>query len=121
MNVRRGQREVSATRLRIGQNCRAVCTKKSGLNASGLRDALLNDRRENAAHFERPAKQVLALATEPRAKREARSFLYHTRQWSGSNVEQSENVAIAHVHSCYAGCGLCNRFHLRMRTVLTID
>ena len=65
---------------RIGQNCRAVCTKKSGLNASGHRDALSNDRRESAAHFERPAEQALALATEPRAKREASSVLYHTCQ-----------------------------------------
>ena len=80
MNARRGQREISTTRLRIGQNCRAVCTKKSGLNASGHRDALSNDRRESAAHFERPAKQALALATEPRAKREARSVLCHTCQ-----------------------------------------
>ena len=41
------------TRLRIGQNCRAVCTKERGLNASGhnasYRDALSNDRRESAA------------------------------------------------------------------------
>ena len=37
-----------------------------------------NDRRESAACFERPAKQALALATEPRAKREARSV--HTCQ-----------------------------------------
>ena len=42
------------------------------------RDALLNDRRESAMRFERPAKQALALATEPRAKREARSV--HTCQ-----------------------------------------
>ena len=42
------------------------------------RDALSNDRRESAAPFERPAKQALALATEPRAKREARSV--HTCQ-----------------------------------------
>ena len=42
------------------------------------RDALSNDRRESAARFERPAKQALALATEPRAKREARSV--HTCQ-----------------------------------------
>ena len=42
------------------------------------RDALSNDRRESAARFERPAKQALALATEPRAKREARSI--HTCQ-----------------------------------------
>ena len=70
--------KVCTTRLRIGQNCRAVCTKKSGLNASGHRDALSNDRRESAARFERPAKQALALATEPRAKRETRSV--HTCQ-----------------------------------------
>ena len=62
MNVRHGRREVSTTRLRIGQNCRAVCTKKSGLNASGHRDALLNDQRESAVRFKRPAKQALALA-----------------------------------------------------------
>ena len=37
--------------------------------------------------------------------------------------EQSENVAIAHLVgaravACYKGCGLYNRFNLRMRTVL---
>ena len=32
---------------------------------------------ERAARFERPAKQALAVATEPRAKREVRSVLYH--------------------------------------------
>ena len=42
------------------------------------RDALLNDRCESAARFEKPAKQALALATEPRAKREARPV--HTYQ-----------------------------------------
>ena len=43
------------------------------------RDALSNDRHKSAAHFERPAiKQALALATKPRAKREARSV--HTCQ-----------------------------------------
>ena len=42
------------------------------------RDALSNDRRESAARFERPAKQALAVATEPQAKREARSV--HTCQ-----------------------------------------
>ena len=44
------------------------------------RDASSNDRRESDTHFERPAKQALALATEPRTKREARSVLYHTCQ-----------------------------------------
>ena len=43
-------------------------------------DALLSDRRESDTRFERPAKQALALATEPRAKREARSVLCHTCQ-----------------------------------------
>ena len=42
------------------------------------RDALSNDRHESTARFEKPAKQVLALATEPQAKREARSV--HTYQ-----------------------------------------
>ena len=42
------------------------------------RNALSNNRRESAECFERPAKQALALATEPRAKREARSV--HTCQ-----------------------------------------
>ena len=41
-------------------------------------DSLLNDLRESATHFEKPAKQALALATEPRAKQEARSV--HTYQ-----------------------------------------
>ena len=80
MNMRRERREDRTTRLRIGQNCRAVCTKKNGLNASGHRDTLSNDQRKSAACFERPAKQVLALATEPRAKQEARSVLCHTCQ-----------------------------------------
>ena len=47
------------------------------------REALSNDRREtceSAVRFERPAKQVLALSTEPQAKREARSALCHTCQ-----------------------------------------
>ena len=75
--------------------CAARAERKSVLQGSGLvrtvgpcaqrkvpraiataRDALSNDRRESAARFERPAKQVLALATEPRVKREARSALY---------------------------------------------
>ena len=35
MIVRHGRREVCTIRLRIGQNCRDMCTKKSGLNVSG--------------------------------------------------------------------------------------
>ena len=38
------------------------------------------DRSESTARFERPAKQALAVVTEPRAKREARSILCHTCQ-----------------------------------------
>ena len=46
------------------------------------RDTLSNDRHESVARFERPAKQVLVLATEPRAKREARSvFSYLSVVW----------------------------------------
>ena len=41
------------------------------------RDTLSNDWRESAVRFERPAEQVLALATKPRVKREARSVLCH--------------------------------------------
>ena len=44
------------------------------------RDALSNDQCESAARFKKPAKQALALATEPRMKREARSVLSHTCQ-----------------------------------------
>ena len=73
-----GGEKVRTTKLRIGQNCRAVSTKKSGLSALGHGDALSNDRCESTACLERPAKQALALATEPRAKREARSVLCRT-------------------------------------------
>ena len=41
---------------RVALTPRAVAT---------ARNALSNDRRERAARFERPAKQALALATEP--------------------------------------------------------
>ena len=44
------------------------------------RDELSNDRHESVARFERPAKEVLALATEPRAKREEISIFCHTCQ-----------------------------------------
>ena len=63
--------KVRTTRLRIGQNCRAVCTKyrvPRAIATARVRDALSNDWCESAACFERPAKQVLALATEPQAK-----------------------------------------------------
>ena len=47
---------------------------------AAAKDPLSNDQCESLARFERPAKQALALATEPRAKRETRSVLYHTCQ-----------------------------------------
>ena len=47
---------------------------------AAARVALSNDWRESTMHIERPAKQVLALATKPRARREARSVLCHTCQ-----------------------------------------
>ena len=83
------------------------------IHVATARDALTNDRRESTTRFEKPAKQVLALATEPRAKREARSVLVIPVSSPVATFEQSENVAIA----CYEGCGLCNRFHLRLRSV----
>ena len=65
----------------------ARAERKSALQGSGLvrtvaqrrvalmpqakptaRDALLNDHCESAVHFERPAKQALALPIEPQAK-----------------------------------------------------
>ena len=67
MNAQRGQRESPHYKARIGQNCRAMCTKKSGLNSSGHSYALLNVWHESAVRFERPAEQALALATEPSA------------------------------------------------------
>ena len=100
--------------------CVAWVERKSALQGSGLvrtvgpcaqrrvalmpwaiataRDALsINDRRESAARFERPAKQTLALATEPRAKREARLFFVIPVSSPVTTLEQSENVAIAHL------------------------
>ena len=68
-------------RLTIGQNCSTVC-----INEGGHRDAFSNERHE-----------VLGIsrgqATEPQAKREARSVLYHTLVVD-SMFEQNNNVAI---------------------------
>ena len=60
----------------------------------------------STARFERPAQQ----ATEPRAKREARSILCHSLMVD-STFEQSENIAItrpvrAAVLAGSEGCGL---------------
>ena len=58
---------------RVALTPRAIVTARDALS--------LNDRRESAARFERPAKQALELATEPQTKQEeARSVLYHTCQ-----------------------------------------
>ena len=58
-----------------------------------------NDRRESATHFERPAKQALALATEPRVKREAQRGLFFVIPVSSpvTTFEQSKSVTIAHL------------------------
>ena len=53
---------------------RTIATARDALHA------LWNNWRESAACFDWPAKQALALATEPRAKRDASSVLYHTYQ-----------------------------------------
>ena len=45
----------------------------------------------------RLAEQALALATEPRAKREARLFFVIPVSSPVTTLEQSENVAIAHL------------------------
>ena len=66
--------------------------------------------------FVRPAKQALALATEPQAKREVRSILCHTRQQSGNNVRAGREGR--HCTLSWRGVTSANRFHLRMRTVL---
>ena len=96
--------------------CEARAERKSTLQGTGLvrtvgacaqrrvalmpraiataRDAFLHCRRESATRFERPAKQALALATEPRAKQEARSVPISSPV---TMFEQIENVAIAHL------------------------
>ena len=71
MKARRGRRErphLKAQDLGLVGTVGPCAQRRVALNASGHRDALLNDRRESAVRFERPAKQALALATEPRAK-----------------------------------------------------
>ena len=63
-------REVTCAQRKVALMPRAIATAS---------DALLIERSaRSAARFERPAKQALALPTEPRAKREARSV--HTCQ-----------------------------------------
>ena len=66
-----GGEKVRTIRLRIDHNSRAVAQRRVALMPWAIataRDALSNDWRESATHFKRPAKQALALATEPRAK-----------------------------------------------------
>ena len=54
------------------------------------RHTLSNGRRKSTVCFERPAEQVLVLATEPQAKQEARSILCHTCQQAGSDVQAEQ-------------------------------
>ena len=59
---------------------RRVSLMPRAIHVATARDALSNNWRENAAYFEKPAKQALVLVTEPQAKREAKSVLCHTLQ-----------------------------------------
>ena len=89
----------------------ARAERKSALQGSGLvrtigpcaqtlmprtiataKDALLNDQHKSAAHFKRPAKQALALATEPQGL-----FFIIPVSSSVATFKQSENVAIAYL------------------------
>ena len=76
--------ELCAQRAGLVRTVEPCAQRRVALMPRGIataRDALSNDRwRESAARFEKPAKQALALATKPRAKREARSVLCHTCQ-----------------------------------------
>ena len=65
-------------KVQDGRNCTAVCTKKNGLimpRAIGTHCRTIGAKVSSG-----PVKVVLALVTEPRAKREARSVLCHTCQ-----------------------------------------
>ena len=56
MNAWRGWREAALQGSGLVRTVGPCAKKKVGLNASGHRDALLNDWHESAARFERPAK-----------------------------------------------------------------
>ena len=77
----------------IGQNCSAVCTNKGG-----HRDAFLNKRKRCVFRAREACSACRPHATEPRAKRETRSVLYHALVVD-STFDQSENVATAVVSS----------------------
>ena len=88
------------------------CAQRREALASGhrpiatARDALSNDR----AKVPRVSKGLLS-----------RRGLFIAVSSPVATFKQSKNVAIAHLvgAACFAkGCRLCNRFHLRMRTVL---
>ena len=56
-----GGEKVRTTRLRIGQNYRAVCTQSRVPRTIAIaRDGLSNDRRESATCFERPANTIIS-------------------------------------------------------------
>ena len=81
-------------RLIIGQNCSALCTKEGG-----HRDAFSSKWYEALYVLERPAQQ----ATEPRAKREARSVLCHSLAPDGSSITYGEFKQL--LLACSEGCG----------------
>ena len=83
LNAPRGRRESQLQGSGLVRTVGPCAQRRVALMPQAIataRDALLNDRRESTAPFERPAKQVLELATEPRVKQEARSILCHTCQ-----------------------------------------
>ena len=85
---------------------REILTDERGPRAiATARDALSNDQHESAVRFEGSAKQALVLATKPRAKREARSILYHTCQ-----LEPEQLLAIRGVASATTSICACARY-----------
>ena len=84
------------------------------------RDALSKDWRESATRFEGLLSRRWRLPLSLEQSERRGLFFVIPISSPVATFEQSENVAIVRLvgAACYEGCGLCNRFHLRMRTVL---
>ena len=83
MNAQRGRKKSALQGLELVRTVQPCGQRRVVLMPRAIaiaRDTLSNNRHESAVRFERPAKQMLALAIEPRAKREVRSVLRHTCQ-----------------------------------------
>ena len=93
--------KVCTTRLRIGQNCRAVCTKSSASGHSYVQ--LARDTRcivkRSAQKRRAPAKQALAIVTEPQAKREARSVACSLSYLSVVRKQHSSRARMSPLHT----------------------